>query len=64
MNAPSNAPSICIPHGKSAMHGRTDGRTNGEAWLSTRDLLTFRNARVRIRRFPSADFPTKSEASR
>ena len=37
-------------------HGRTDGRTNEESWLSTRDLLTFRNARAHIRKFPSADF--------
>lgn len=30
-------------------YGRTDGRTNGDAWLRTRDHLTFRNARARIR---------------
>ena len=30
-------------------HERTNERTNGDAWLSTRDHLTFRNARARIR---------------
>ena len=47
--APSNAPRICDPHAELAMHVRTDGRTNADAWLSTRDHLTFRNARARIR---------------
>lgn len=29
--------------------------TNGlRRWLSTREILTFRNARARIRKFPSA----------
>ena len=30
-------------------YGRTDGRTNEESWLSSRDHLTFRNARAHIR---------------
>ena len=34
----------------------TNERTNGESWLSTRDILTFRNARAHIRRFSPADF--------
>ena len=32
MNAQSNAPSICSEQSTRAMHVRTDGRTNGEAW--------------------------------
>jgi hypothetical protein len=33
-------------------YGRTDGRTNEESWLSTRDHPRFRNARAHIRKFP------------
>ena len=40
MNAPSNAQSMCVPHGKLAMHGRTDGRTNEEGLSPTRDNQT------------------------
>jgi hypothetical protein len=37
---------------------RTDGRTDVDPWLSTRDLLTFSDARAHIRNFPSADSST------
>lgn len=33
-------------------YGRTDGRTNEESWLRTRDHIQLRNARAHIRRFP------------
>ena len=48
----SNAPSMCIKHVELAMHVRTDGRTNAEAWLRHIDHLTFRNAHAHIRIFP------------
>ena len=37
----------------------TDGRTDVDRWLSTRDLLTFSDARAHIRNFPSAGFGGK-----
>ena len=33
-----------------------DERTYAESWLSRREILTFRNARARIRIFLSANF--------
>ena len=36
-------------------YGRTDGRTNGDQWLSTRDHLTFSDAHARIRISPVLD---------
>lgn len=44
---------------KQCRYERTDGRTYGEPWLRTREIVTFRNARAHIRRFPRADFKDK-----
>lgn len=34
----SNARSMCVPHRKLAMHGRTDGRTYVEQWSPSRAI--------------------------
>lgn len=48
----SNARKQCT----GAMPIRTDGRTYGESWLRTVEILTFRNARAHMRQFSSAGF--------